>query len=212
MKTRLKSWLRPLVYACLRWFEAVQGELWCRRVPINSNQRGLDIGCGPKKRPGFVGTDKHLCQAVDVLCNFECGTLPFASSTFDVVYANHILEHIANLDSLLGEISRVMKPGARLQVGVPYAGGLRAFQDPTHVRFFTVRTFEYYVREGSRVGGWYASKYFTRIVRRRLVFGRDPLSLLISIIVNRSLILLDLYESSVLRMVPARDLHVELEK
>ncbi|MEW6671034.1 MAG: methyltransferase domain-containing protein [Thermodesulfobacteriota bacterium] len=151
-------------------------------------------------------------SGIDVICDLEDSNLPFTSNIFDEVNASHILEHIVNLDNVLNEISRVMKPGAKLQITLPYAGCLRAFQDPTHVRFFTLRTFEYYINDESSVGGWYQRKYFKRITRRHLVFGRGPISLLMSIVVNRSQHLLYLYESSILRIIPARDLQVELEK
>jgi SAM-dependent methyltransferase len=212
MKTHFKQWLRPAFYAFLRWSVRAQGSLWDRGIPPIKNQLGLDLGCGPRKRLGFIGIDRHLSPGVDVICDLERGALPFACDVFDIVYASQVLEHIVDLQNVLAETSRVMKPGAKLQVGVPYAGSLRAFQDPTHVRYFTLKTFEYFVTEGSRVGGWYLSKHFRRISRRHLVFGSGPLSLLMGLTMNRSLGLLDLYEASLLRMVPARDLHVELEK
>lgn len=212
MKIRLKHWLRPLIYTFLRWLAKAQGSLWDRSVPLADNQSGLDIGCGPRKRLGFMGADKYPALGVDLLCDLERGQLPFGNNTFDLVYANHVLEHIDNLEGLLVELARIMKPGARLQVSVPYAGDLRAFQDPTHVRFFTLKTLEYFIQEGSRVGGWYLPKCFKRVSRRRLVFGKDPLSLLMAMLINQNLILLDIYESSILRIVPARNLQIELEK
>ncbi len=208
----LRRWLRPLFYGLLLWLSKAQGTLWHRGVALSESGRGLDVGCGTRKRQGFIGIDRHPSPGVDVVCELETDSLPFASSSFSIVYANHVLEHIADLEGLLVELSRVMKPGARLQIGVPYAGDLRAFQDPTHVRYFTLKTFEYFIREGARVGGWYLSKPFRRIVRRSLVFGGDPLSLLMALVVNRDLSLQDFYEGSVLRIVPARDLQVELEK
>lgn len=212
MNKNLKYWLRPLFYLLLRWIQKAQEGFKSRDFQLADGQRGLDIGCGLRKINGFVGLDRHASPGVDVVCDLESGSLPFAGNTFDIVYANHALEHIANLAGLLTEISRVMKPGAILKIGVPYAGDLRAFQDPTHVRYFTLKTFEYFVKEGSRVGGWYLPKPFSRIIRRHLIFGRDPISLLVAIVVNRSLGLLDFYEATVLRVVFARNLYIELQK
>lgn len=211
-RKQIKRLLRRLVYAFLRWVAKAQGVLWADGVMLAEGQKGLDIGCGPKKMPGFVGVDICACSGVDVICDLEAEALPFVAESFDTVYAKHIFEHIRNLEHLLAEISRVMKPGGRLLISVPYAGDLRAFQDPSHVRFFTLKTFEYFVSEGSRVGGWYAPKCFRRITKRSLVFRRGPLSLAISVLVNRKLSLLDLYESSILRAIPAADLQVELER
>src|SRR5690606_14103760 len=121
----------------------------------------------------------------DVICDLSCN-LPFANNTFDLVFASHVLEHITNLDDMLGETSRVLKPKGKLQVSLPYAGSLRAFQDPTHVRFFTLKTFEYFISEGSSVGTWYMPQYFRRITRRQLTFGNNPLSTIMALLVNRN--------------------------
>lgn len=205
--------MRDIYNTAWRWLTRARGALWDRSERPTDMQRGLDVGCGPKKRAGFIGVDRYPAPCVDVVCDLEHGILPFADETFHVVYTNHVLEHVGNLDKVLADISRVMKKGAKLQIGVPYAGDLRAFQDPTHVRFFTLKTFEYFVRNGSRVGSWHTSKYFGRITRRRLFFGVGPLSVLMALIVNRHLALLDFYEASFLRAIrPARDLHIELEK
>lgn len=205
--------MHTIYNATARLLTRARGALWDRSERPGEMQVGLDVGCGPKKRTGFLGVDRYPARGVDVICDLEHGILPFTDDTFDVVYTNHALEHVRNLDNVLAEISRVMKKGAKLQIGVPYAGDLRAFQDPMHVRYFTLKTFEYFVKNGSRVGNWHTSQHFNRITRRRLFFGQGPLSVLMALIVNRHLVLLDFYEASFLRaMVPARDLHIELEK
>lgn len=207
----LKRLLRGPYYRVRAGLTRAQGVLWDRSmVPVGG--LGLDLGCGPKKRHGFVGLDRWAGPAVDVVCDFEEASLPFADETFVIVHANHVLEHVRRLEELLAEVARVLRPGGVFQVGVPYAGSLRAFQDPTHVRYFTLKSFEYFVREGARVGGWYMEKPFRRIRRRSLVFRARPLPLLTSVFVNRGLRLLDAYEASILRSIPAEDLLVELEK
>lgn len=40
--------------------------------------------------------------------------LPYAEDSFDVVFANHMLYHVASVDDALAEIRRVLKPGGRL--------------------------------------------------------------------------------------------------
>lgn len=191
---------------------AARGSLWPAGVSASTGQVGLDIGCGPYKASGFIGLDMCRVDGVDVVADLESRVLPFAANSFDVVYASHVLEHIQNLDKLMQEVSRVLKPGGLFLVRVPYAGSLRAFQDPTHVRFFTLKTLEYFVAEGARVGGWYQNKYFRRIRRRSLLFGLGPLSLFVAMFTNSHLSLLDLYESSWLSAIRARDLCIELQK
>jgi hypothetical protein len=42
------------------------------------------------------------------------------------------------------ELYRVCKPGAKLYVRTPYYASREAFVDPTHVRYITEATFEYF--------------------------------------------------------------------
>lgn len=42
------------------------------------------------------------------------GRIPFADSHFDVVINNQVLEHVENLDAVLSEMARVLKPGGKL--------------------------------------------------------------------------------------------------
>ena len=62
-----------------------------------------------------------------------------------MVYADNVLEHIQNFIPLMNEINRVLVPGGILKAIVPVLPHLEAFQDPTHVRFFTQNSFEYFV-------------------------------------------------------------------
>jgi SAM-dependent methyltransferase len=57
--------------------------------------------------------------------------IPFPAATFDMVIANHMLEHIEHLDRALGEVHRVLKPGGRFVCQTPYASRLsRTIDEP----------------------------------------------------------------------------------
>jgi ubiquinone/menaquinone biosynthesis C-methylase UbiE len=47
--------------------------------------------------------------------------LPFADGTFSSVFSNCVIEHIPDLDSVLAETGRVLKPGGRFMFTVPSA-------------------------------------------------------------------------------------------
>lgn len=107
----------------------------------------LNIGCGLNKVPGAVNLDRSPAVNPDVVFDLElCGTdpLPFSDDTFDIVLGSHILEHIHNILPLMQELHRVAKPDAKATFAVPYGGNDIAFEDPTHVRFFFLRSFQYF--------------------------------------------------------------------
>lgn len=64
-------------------------------------------------------------QRVDML------DMPFDESTFDLIVANHVLEHVDDDLKALVEIRRVLKPGGHAILQTPYSSKLhRTWQDP----------------------------------------------------------------------------------
>lgn len=94
--------------------------------------------------PGAVGMDNVQLDAVDVVHDLNVVPYPFEHNYFDEIHCNHILEHLPDLLSVMEELCRIAKPGAIIKVAVPYWSSQRAFKDPTHVRFFTEHTFDYF--------------------------------------------------------------------
>lgn len=57
--------------------------------------------------------------------------IPYEAESFDFVFANHVLEHVADDAKALSELRRVLKTGGRAILQTPYSGKLHAtFQDP----------------------------------------------------------------------------------
>ena len=57
--------------------------------------------------------------------------IPYAASTFDVVIANHVLEHVADDLRALSEVRRVLKVGGYAILQTPYSSLLEStFSDP----------------------------------------------------------------------------------
>jgi SAM-dependent methyltransferase len=58
--------------------------------------------------------------------------IPFDDGSFDWVIANHVLEHVGDLDKAVSEIARVLAPGGRAILQTPWAKGIaRTIDDPT---------------------------------------------------------------------------------
>jgi SAM-dependent methyltransferase len=171
--------------------------------------RKLDFGCGPAKQAGYLGTDLALLPGVDIVCDFEAPHLPFSDDSFGHVYASNTIEHISKIKPVMQEIHRVLRKGGTVFISVPYYRSAKAFQDPTHVRFFTINTFDYFVAKQSVAPKWYFPFTFARIKRRSFVFNRGPFALLLSPIINSSLVLQRWYEN--LSFMPIIPVAIQVE-
>jgi ubiquinone/menaquinone biosynthesis C-methylase UbiE len=61
---------------------------------------------------------------------FDGNRAPFAEETFDLVFSYHVLEHVADIDSAIGDISRLLVPGGYAVVIFP-CGNEGSFLDRT---------------------------------------------------------------------------------
>src|SRR5262249_16757248 len=91
----------------------------CRSLGVN---RGvLKLACG--NRP-LLGGHNHDFQRraafVETVHDLSQFPWPWPNESFDRVIAEDLLEHIDDIESLMGEVHRVLRPGGklRLQLGV----------------------------------------------------------------------------------------------
>lgn len=100
---------------------------------LRSVARGrlLDLGCGHVplyhaygKRVREVicvdwGNTLHPSIHLDVECDLT-QNLPFADATFDTIVLSDVLEHIPNPEDLCREMARILAPGGRILLNVPF--------------------------------------------------------------------------------------------
>jgi ubiquinone/menaquinone biosynthesis C-methylase UbiE len=106
----------------------------------------LNVGCGRNILPGWINLDIAALPGVDFVADLEhCQTqpLPFPDNLFDEILLSHILEHIHNYMPLMQELYRIAKPNAVAVIRVPYGSSDDAYEDPTHVRMFFLKSFAY---------------------------------------------------------------------
>jgi len=109
----------------------------------------LDLGCGKQPRRGFIGVDRVGGTQV-FEADLEDGLTDF--DAVDVIVADNLLEHVHNLIPLMNSCHEAMRPSGRMHITVPNAGKSldAAFSDPTHVRVFTMSTWDYFDGEHRR--------------------------------------------------------------
>lgn len=124
----------------------------------------LNLGCGEKLLPGYVNCDVLPHVKADRHFDLNRFPYPFAADSVDEIWMDNVLEHLDDVPAVMGEAHRILRPGGRLRIQVPYAKSDWAFQDPTHKHFFTEQTMHYFCE------GWPYSYYVP--FRYRLIEAR----------------------------------------
>jgi len=166
-KPQLGQWTGPYrhhVEKRRRWVEGVLAE-WKSRHRAQSAV-GLDLGCGDGVNlrwlgphfERFCGSDYNLLRllrakqlGVDVrLFMADIGNYPSNDDVFDVIFFNHVLEHIPDDAAALSEVRRILKPGGLLILGVPNEGAAfwqlayrlqpSSLETSDHRHFYTAET------------------------------------------------------------------------
>jgi ubiquinone/menaquinone biosynthesis C-methylase UbiE len=119
----------------------------------------LDLGCGEGlltvallDAKVVVGADvspvalrrarARLPAAVELVELTPGEALPFADGEFELVLCSETIEHVQDVQRLLSEVRRVLRPGGRLAVTTPAHRLVMRTPDPLspHLRFFTRRS------------------------------------------------------------------------
>ncbi len=134
----------------------------------NKNARLLDLGCFDgeftakiAERTGSVKTagvdfdikvlQKAKARGIEVYHADLSKGLPFENEGFDVVHAKDVIEHLADTDTFVEEIYRVLKPGGYTVVGTPNLAALPSIM----YLAFGLQPFEASVSDKAVIGSWH---------------------------------------------------------
>jgi len=107
----------------------------------------LELGSGwcPTVREGarVVHLDRVEGPHVEILVDLAHG-IPLPSCVVDEVIAIDVLEHLQDFVGAMNEIHRVLVPGGLAVIQVPLHGTYNHVTDPTHVRGFSMDSFDFF--------------------------------------------------------------------
>ncbi len=178
---------------------------------IPASDLKVNLGCGTDIRPGWINLDKAHLPGVDVVHDLAAGPLPFSSESCSEILCQDVLEHIDYIPALK-EIHRILRPGGVARIRVPHFTSRDSYTDPTHCHLFSTATFTHFLRGHCRA--YYLDFAFSRIAVK-LSFQKCwfyPYNYLLEALVNISAQTRGIYEGSPLRLFPAGNLSVVLEK
>ncbi len=90
----------------------------------------MDFGCGTQPYRSIFEVEEYI--GVDIATDavrerkrtinvfYDGKQLPFVDNTFDSVFSSEVFEHIFNLEEVLLEIHRVMKPDGKILITCPF--------------------------------------------------------------------------------------------
>ena len=170
----------------------------------------FEIGAGvdyykPQKQEKVTYLDNVKLPHINVVHDLDRFPYPFKDNTFDKIICIHVLEHVNDLGRTLKELKRISKPGAIIKIAGPHFSCGVSYRDPTHRRFFSYFTFDYFTKDC-----FYAPVIFN-IKSRRLNFTRQAftsLNYIFNPIINISPLI---YERFFCWMLPCAEVLCDLE-
>ena len=140
-------------------------------VKSDRSKKNLDLGCGDGANLRWLanfsnnlcGTDYNFLRLLRAKKNMtkegiqvkffltEIMSLPFEENSFDIIFFNHVIEHIKDDLQALRNIYKITKKGGLVIIGTPNEGALfwkfaywiepRIKRQTDHVNFYTAKSF-----------------------------------------------------------------------
>jgi len=168
--------------------------------------RKIDFGSGIDCKPGFEGVDiKKFNNDVKHVFDLDILPLPFENESVDEIYSSHVMEHLTNPMQTIAEFYRILKPGGKVIIKVPYFAHPGAFK-PNHKIFWPMCCKDYFNGDYHEYPKW-DKVDFSHVWGQSKIYW--PLERICDIIINLSD---NFYEKRISRIFPFFELIIELKK
>jgi len=166
----------------------------------------IDIGAGQTCPPGFVGIDYiKYNDSIQYVVNLNKNKLPFEDNSVDEARSSHTLEHLSFPMEMVQEVYRVLKPGAKFTIVVPY--GMHPFsKKPNHRNYWNLHCIDYFNGEYLEYAKWGTVKFNHNWVQGGIY---KPLEKIFNWIIERSPMT---YEKRFAYLFPFFELVIEVTK
>jgi len=182
----------------------------------------LELGCGSRKRDDeSIGIDALDYPAVDIVGDIYDVLQQFPDSCVIHVSAHHFIEHVDDLNLLMSELGRVVKPDGVIDFVAPHFSNPYFYSDPTHQKFFGLYTFCYISHSTlfSREVPTYKNDLVfdlecvdLRFKSARPFFGRYALKSIVGKLFNSCRYMKELYEENFCYLFPCYEVRYKLRK
>jgi predicted SAM-dependent methyltransferase len=102
----------------------------------------LHLGCGQNIKDNAHNVDKLDLTGVDETVDLSSYPWPWEDNSWSHIIAEHVFEHLPDMEETLRQCSRILKPGGILEVTMPV--GQNVVADPDHEHQWIWDTPEYY--------------------------------------------------------------------
>ncbi len=143
----------------------------------------LHLGCGKQYLNGYINCDISRHVRTDKIVDLE-KKLPFEDASIKEIIITHTLEHIENFNELMIEMHRICKHNTIIKIRVPFYTHFGAFMDPTHKRFFTPFTFDYFSNSPYGYEVVKEPLFNIKNVRLKFLFRKSFINTLINPMIN----------------------------
>jgi 2-polyprenyl-3-methyl-5-hydroxy-6-metoxy-1,4-benzoquinol methylase len=165
-----------------------KGKLVARDLvpPARGGARALDVGCRDGVQTQWLRERGYVVTSIDIETTLPGAAivdanerLPYADSSFDLVWCSEVIEHLRDPAFSASELLRVLKPGGRLVVTTPNSRawfyrvlerlGLppARLQHAGHLHFFGLADVQR-LFPGARIYGYFPYALYKRRIERVL--------------------------------------------